>query len=99
MRNLNFPEQSYERKLLSYQKMTGISETKLNEIRSLAKNHSNARKKPKFRYSTNLALPASKNYIQVKFETEELNVNSGWGRRNRGTGRLRIFFATLRYNT
>ena len=45
VRNLNFPEQPYERKLPSYQKMTGISGTKMNEIRRLAKNHSNARKK------------------------------------------------------
>jgi len=68
-----FAYQSNERKLLNYQRITGISETKLDEIRRLAENHST--EKPKFRYSTNSALPAATS-MHVNFEIEELNVNS-----------------------
>ena len=73
---INFPAQPYERKLLNYQNITGISDEKMDEIGRLAENPSNARKKTKFRYSTDLILPASQTYIQVKFEIEELNVDS-----------------------
>merc|ERR1712227_243341 len=74
--DINFAAQAYERKLLNYKNTTGISEKKLDEIRKLAENPTNARNKPKFRYSTNLTLPASHTYIQVKFEIEELSVDS-----------------------